>query len=130
VSKIKLTPTQEITGRFVQAVDSLVGYRNGKRITLLKISESLKMHSSNITRFRTSPSHAPTLEACQLLCKVHKISAEWLLMGTGTMKGYTQQPPVNILEKLQEFKDEIKQAIKSQPKYNLPLKPNKITRSA
>jgi len=126
VPKIKLTPAQEITKRFVQAIDSLVGVRNGERITLLKISEELNMHSSNITRLKTSVTHAPTIDACYLLCKKYGISPSWLLMGTGTMAMEVKELPVDILDKLEEFKEEIKRTILAQSSNHRTPKPSKL----
>ena len=77
----KKTYTQQITLRFLEAIDHLA---TGKGMA--KISEAIGMTQSNISRLRkNTDTNAPTLEACARMCSEYKVSATWLLTGAGDM---------------------------------------------
>ena len=78
--------TNEITERFLMAMDSILVDRKQGKVTLTAFGQKVHMAASNITRMRNSAGEKTvTVEAIARICEVYKISPYWLITGKGEM---------------------------------------------
>lgn len=97
--------SKKITGRFLEAVDTIISNRKNGRITLNIIGDIIGMSASNIARLRTSENNIVTVEAIGRLCKHYNISPAWIILGKGEMM---QGIPSTTDQRLSNIEKEVK----------------------
>jgi hypothetical protein len=77
----------QITKRFVQAMDKIIGTRDKTgKVTAKSFGEIVAMSSSNLNRLRSSSGeNLVTVEAIGRLVGHFKVSPHWLISGAGDM---------------------------------------------
>lgn len=78
--------SKQITWRFLEAMDSIIGNTTMGKVTAGEFGEKVGITGANLSRLRYSDGeHSVTLEAIGRICKEYNISSEWLIMGKGSM---------------------------------------------
>lgn len=84
--------SQEITKRFLKAMDAIISDRENGKVTARDFGETVGMAGSNITRLRDADAgHSVTVEAIAKICLNYDISPSWLILGDGEMYDQTEK---------------------------------------
>ena len=96
----KIKYSHEVTQRFLQEADEIIGRKNDKgvKVTQEMFSKSVGIMSSGLARLRNSLVNVVTLEQCLLLHKKYGTSIEWLMLG-GPAPVNSLEQRIAILEK-------------------------------
>lgn len=76
---------RQTTDRFLMAVDTIMGNRSKGKVTQKQIGDLTGVNSTNISRLRSDPTRAVSLDAVCRLSYFYKVSTFWLLLGEGQM---------------------------------------------
>lgn len=77
-------PREKIKKRFIEAVEYVSKDKYPQQLQS-DIIKALGMAPTNYYGMRSKKGLYPTIDHCNVLCSKYKISAEWLLLGTGSM---------------------------------------------
>ncbi len=74
----------QITRRFLQAMDRIIGNRTDGKVTAKQFGDVVGINSSNISRLRNATrDNFVTVEAIGRICEHYHVSATWLITGKG-----------------------------------------------
>lgn len=78
--------TREVTERFLEAADEIIGTKSSGRSTQTEFCVIVGISPSNLVRMKKEDSNNVTIEALCSLIEHYNYSPTWLLTGTGLKK--------------------------------------------
>lgn len=100
-NKLDRKLSEAVTGRFMQAMAEIIAEhrrKDGKYPTVADFAKSVHGNAAYMSQYKAPYYRNVTLEMCCMLCKVHKVNANWLLLGVGDRYGKDEAERLDKLE--------------------------------